>query len=180
MKKLIIIKYGELTTKKDNISFFISTLKNNIKETLENAHIEYDHGRMFIYSDDIESVIKKLKNIFGIHEINIAYEIKGNVYEDITKTLLELLKEKEFKTFKIISKRSNKNYPINSMELNQKLGSLVLKNIKDIKVDVHNPELEINVEVRNKKTYIYFDKIKGLGGYPVGTLGKATLMLSGE
>jgi len=179
MKKLIIIKYGELTTKKDNISFFISTLKNNIKETLENAHIEYDHGRMFIYSDDIESVIKKLKNIFGIHEINIAYEIKGNVYEDITKTLLELLKEKEFKTFKIISKRSNKNYPINSMELNQKLGSLVLKNIKDIKVDVHNPELEINVEVRNKKTYIYFDKIKGLGGYPVGTLGKATLMLSG-
>ncbi len=179
MKKTIIIKYGELTTKKDNISFFINILKNNIKAVLPKAHIEFDHGRMFIYEHDTDNVIEKLKNTFGIHEINIAYEIDGNNYENIEKNLLKTLENKNFKTFKIISKRSNKNFPINSMELNRKLGSLVLRNVENIKVDVHNPELEINVEVRSKKTLIYFEKIKGLGGYPVGTLGKGMLMLSG-
>lgn len=182
MEKIIIIKYGELTTKKDNINFFISTLKNNIKEMLKDFDVEinYDKGRMFIKStDNLDLIINKLKMIFGIHELNIGYELESNDFELIKSSLVELVSDKEINTFKVETKRSDKNYPINSMEVSRILGGLVLKNVKNSKVDVKMPETLINVEIRFKNSYIYFEKIEGLGGYPVGTLGKGLLMLSG-
>ena len=183
MKKIIIIKYGELSTKKDNINFFISTLKDNIKASLTglNANITYDKGRMFIESseDNYETIMSKLKKTFGIHEINIAYELENNDFENIKESLKELIQDVEINTFKVESKRSDKSYPINSMEMSRILGGVVLKNKEGVKVDVHNPEIIINVEVRFKHAYIYFEKERGLGGYPVGALGKGMLMLSG-
>ncbi len=181
MKKIIIIKYGELTTKKDNISFFINTLKDNIKKTLININheIKFDKGRMYIYTNNYDEVVKVLTNTFGIHEINIAYELDNNNLELISDNLIELLKNKEFITFKVNTKRSDKNYSLNSIDINKKLGSIILNNFKNKKVDVHNPELNINVEIRFNKSYLYFEKVKGIGGYPVGTLGKGLLMLSG-
>ena len=181
MKKVIIIKYGELTTKKANINFFIKTLKDNLTKVLEdlNCNITYDKGRMFIETECFEDTIEKLKKVFGIHEIIIGYEFNDRDIESISNNLLELLKNKTFKTFKIVSKRSDKTYPVNSMELSRKLGGVVLKNFQNVSVDVHNPELEINVEIRNNLAIIYFETVRGLGGYPVGTLGKGLLMLSG-
>ena len=183
MKKIIIIKYGELSTKKDNINFFISCLKDNIKSSLTglNANITYDKGRMFIEGpeENYEAIMAKLKKTFGIHEINIAYELENNDFENIKESLKELIKDVEFTTFKVESKRSDKSYPINSMEMSRILGGVVLKNKDGVKVDVHNPETLINVEVRFKHAYIYFEKERGLGGYPVGALGKGMLMLSG-
>ena len=182
MKKLIIIKYGELTTKKDNINFFIKTLKTNLEETLSNykCEISYDKGRMFIESDDDLEIIKdKVKNTFGIHEINIAYKLDNTDFDNIATNLLKLIEDKQFETFKVETKRSNKNYPMDSMEISRKLGGVVLKNKQGVKVDVHNPEVLINVEIRFDAAFIYFEKEKGLGGYPVGTLGKGLLMLSG-
>ena len=181
MKKLIIIKYGELTTKHDNINFFIKTLKNNIESSLSGIDnkITYDVGRMFIETDEYDEVVKKLTNTFGIHEINIAYEIDDRSLDNISKVLIELLSDKEFNTFKVVTKRSDKSYPIKSMDVSKSLGGVVLKNKKTVKVDVNNPELLINVEIRNNKAYLYFEKVEGIGGYPVGTLGKGMLMLSG-
>ena len=181
MKKLIIIKYGELTTKHDNINFFIKTLKNNIESSLSGIDnkITYDVGRMFIETDEYDEVVKKLTNTFGIHEINIAYEIDDRSLDNISKVLIELLGDKDFNTFKVITKRSDKSYPIKSMDVSRTLGGVVLKNKKTVKVDVNNPELLINVEIRNNKAYLYFEKVEGIGGYPVGTLGKGMLMLSG-
>ena len=181
MEKIIIIKYGELTTKKDNINFFINALRDNIKKSLKDIDnkIIYDHGRMFIETSDYETVLNILKKTFGIHEINIGYKLKTNSLEEINAELLNLLKDKEFKTFKVTTKRSDKSYPINSMEISRKVGGTILKNISNIEVDVHNPNLEINIEIRKNEAYIYFEKIKGIGGYPVGTLGKGLLMLSG-
>ena len=182
MKKLIIIKYGELTTKKDNINFFIKTLKTNLEETLSNykCEISYDKGRMFIESDDDLELIKdKVKNTFGIHEINIAYKLDSTDFDSLSNVLIKLIEDKEFSTFKVETKRSNKNYPMDSMEISRKLGGVVLKNKQGVKVDVHNPEVLINVEIRFDAAFIYFEKEKGLGGYPVGTLGKGLLMLSG-
>ena len=181
MKKLIIIKYGELTTKHDNINFFIKTLKNNIESSLSGIDnkITYDVGRMFIETDEYDEVVKKLTNTFGIHEINIAYEIDDRSLDNISKVLIELLSDKEFNTFKVVTKRSDKSYPIKSMDVSKSLGGDVLKNKKTVKVDVNNPELLINVEIRNNKAYLYFEKVEGIGGYPVGTLGKGMLMLSG-
>ena len=181
MEKVIIIKYGELTTKGDNINYFIKALKDNIEASLEGIDnsIKYDKGRMYVYTSDFDKVLDKLKHTFGIHEINIGYEIETIDVDEIGNNILELLKDKEFNTFKVESKRSDKEYPMTSMEISRKLGGIILKNIDNIKVDVHNPEVLINVEVRFGKSLIYFDKVKGIGGYPVGTLGKGMLMLSG-
>lgn len=183
MKKIIIIKYGELTTKKDNINFFLSTLKDNLKYSLkdEEVVIQYDKGRMFIEANEdvLERVIEKLKKTFGIHEINVGYELEDNGLENVKSCLLELIKDISINTFKVETKRSDKNYTPNSMEISRIIGGVVLKNVPNSKVDVHKPELLINVEIRAKKAYIYFDKIKGIGGYPVGVAGKGMLMLSG-
>ena len=161
-----MIKYGELTTKKDNINFFLSTLKDNLKYSLkdEEVVIQYDKGRMFIEANEdvLERVIEKLKKTFGIHEINVGYELEDNGLENVKSCLLELIKDISINTFKVETKRSDKNYTPNSMEISRIIGGVVLKNVPNSKVDVHKPELLINVEIRAKKAYIYFDKIKGI------------------
>lgn len=183
MNKLLLIKYGELSTKKDNINYFIRTLKENIEASLKGIDVEliYDKGRMFIKTneDNFDEIIDKLKHIFGIHEIVIAYELPNNDIEELKSSLVEIIKDKEIDTFKVETKRSNKNYPLTSMEISRILGGVVLKNKENVKVDVHNPNTYINIEIRLNNAYIYFDRIKGIGGYPVGSLGKGLLMLSG-
>lgn len=180
MNKLIIIKYGELTTKKDNINFFLKALKKNIEDNLDGIEhtTTYDSSRMFIKTNDFSKVISKLQNIFGIHKITVAYELSNDLIE-IKNSLIDLLKTKDFQTFKVSVKRSYKNYPGNSMELAAALGAHILKNIPNKQVDVHNPDITVNVEIRKDYSYIYFEDIKGLGGYPVGVAGKGLLMLSG-
>ena len=179
MKKLLMIKYGELTTKKDNRSFFINTLKENIENALSdlNITITSDYYRMFIETERIEESMQRLANIFGIHEIALAYfsldTSIDNIYE-LSQNLIE-----DNKTFKVETNRSDKNYPINSMEVSRKVGAYLLKNTNNLKVDVKNPEILINIEIRKEGVYAYKNGIKGKGGYPTGTLGKALLMLSG-
>ncbi len=181
MEKIITIKYGELSTKKDNRNFFIKILNNNIEKVLEDVEITYDFGRMFIIpkKDNFSLIVNKLQTIFGIHEILIAYKLEDKDLNNIKENLITLLKEKKFNTFKVEVKRSDKSYPLDSMALRKELGAYILKNIPNIKVDVNNPELLVNVEIRLKEVLIYFNGIKGLGGYPVSSLGKGILMLSG-
>ncbi len=183
MKKLIIIKYAELSTKKDNINFFIKILKQNILNKLNkyNLKIVFDRSRMYIIPDenDFLNVTNDLKKIFGIHKIIIGYEINSIDINVISDNIIELLKEKTFNNFKINTKRLNKEYYLKSPEINNLLGGNVLKNISGIKVNVIDPDLEVTVEIRNTSTYIYFDLINGLKGLPVGTSGKGLLMLSG-
>jgi len=178
MEKLILIKYGELTTKKDNRNLFINKLSENIKKILkdENIKIKKDRVRMYIYTKDIERVSKKLLKVSGLHGIVIAHKVNTNT-DDIKQAVLEILKDKTFKTFKVETKRADKSFEIKSMDFNNIIGSLVLKNF-DTKVDVHNPDITIHIEIR-ENTYIYLDEIKGIGGYPVGIQGKGLLMLSG-
>lgn len=182
MQKLIFLKYGELSTKKDNRNFFIKTLSSDIEKNIgDKLDIKYDFGRMFIIPKDnnFDLVVNKLKNIFGIHEIIIAYKLEDKELDTIKNNVIELLKDKSFKTFKVDVKRSDKKYPIDGMSLRKLLGGHILKNVENIKVDVNNPELVVNVEIRLNEVLIYFDGVKGIGGYPVGTLGKGILMLSG-
>lgn len=182
MKKVILIKYGELTTKKDNRKFFIKTLKNNILDKLNDYDIIVtdDYYRMFIEVEDgdIDSIINKLKCIFGIYEIAVCYKDEIVTEEEIKKVSLMAMKEEDFCTFKVETKRSDKSFSIKSMDMNNIIGSLILKNI-ECKVDVHNPEIILNIEIRHEGFYVYTKGIKCLGGYPVGTLGRGLLMLSG-
>lgn len=183
LKKIILIKYGELTTKKANRNLFINTLYQNIKESLKEEHINIEKTRVRMFIEPLENqsldpIIDKLTKIFGIHSIVIANKIDNNI-ESIKQNVLEITKNMEFKTFKVETKRSNKNFPIPSMEFNNIIGGLLLKNIPNIKVDVHNPDYTLKIEIRESNTYIYGKEIKGAGGYPVGVAGKGILMLSG-
>ncbi len=183
MKKVILIKYGELTTKKDNRNFFIKTLRDNIKEKLSsfNIIIKDDYYRMFIETDDdnLSKVIKILKTIFGIYEIVLTNYINNTDEESIKEECLNIMKDLSFKTFKINTNRADKNYTIKSMDMNNIIGGFILKNIPNIKVDVHNPNITLDVEIRKEGVYISNEHIKCLGGYPVGVQGKGLLMLSG-
>lgn len=181
MQKLIMLKYGELSTKKGNINLFLNTLKNNIKFKLnDHSEIKFDKGRMFIYpKSSFDEILDKLKEVFGIHEIEIAYELETNDLETIKSALKEQLSNYDFKTFKVQTKRSDKSFYLDSMAISRNIGGFILKNFSDIKVDVHNPEITVNVEIRKNASYFYFEKVAGIGGYPVGVLGKGMLMLSG-
>ena len=183
MKKVILIQYGELTTKKQNRNLFIQTLYTNIQKALgdEEVFIEKNRVRMFLIVQDesrMEAVIEKLKRVFGIHRIVIAYQSNNNI-DELKKNILQVVQNLKFATFKVETKRSNKQFPIPSMEFSSMIGGVILKNIPSVSVDVHHPDYTLKLEIREKFTYIYGEEFAGAGGYPVGVQGKGILMLSG-
>ena len=182
MKNIILIKYGELTTKKDNRKEFIRILYENLLNKVKkyDAKIIKEYSRMYIefdekYQEEIKTI---LNNTFGIHAYDFAYKVES-IEEKIKDKVLELLQQENFKTFKVVTNRREKSFPIKSMDFNNVIGWHILRNIKDIKVDVKNPDIYVNIEINKEDTYIYFNEYKGLGGYPVGVQGKGLLMLSG-
>ena len=182
MEKIILIKYGELTTKKDNRNIFISKIYEQMKELLKNYDVKIEKNRVRMYitvkDEELTEVVNIVKNIFGILRIVIAYKVKTDI-EEIEKSVLEIAKEEDFKTFKVETDRANKAFPIPSMDFSKNIGALILKNIPGKSVDVHNPDYLLKIEIRDEYTYIYKKEIDGLGGYPVGIAGKGLLMLSG-
>ena len=181
MDRVVLIKYGELTTKKGNRKFFINTLYQNLKKKLNNLDVKIsrDISRMYIeFSDnDLELVLKKLNQVFGIHTYQVAYKIETD--SEAIKNLAVTIMENKTGTFKVETKRANKNFPIQSTEFSRQLGGLILKNNSQLTVDVHNPDTTLMIEILDRYTYLYTDKYFGLGGYPVGTQPRGMLMLSG-
>ena len=181
MKNLILIKYGELTTKKDNRNLFINMLCTNISKTLKDFDYKIikNRVRMFIEinEEDTDEIIKKLQKIFGIYSIVICDKVNNNI-DEIGSKIVSILNKKNFKTFKVETNRSNKNFYLTSLEVNKEIGAYILKHMKT-SVDVHNPDILINIEIREDYTYIYLNEYKGAGGYPVGVQGRGLLMLSG-
>ena len=182
MDKVILIKYGELSTKKGNRNFFIDTLYKNIESKLENydVKIHKDRARMYIefLEKDLDFIKSVVEKTFGIHTYHIANIVHTN-NEDIQEVVLALVKEEVFSTFKIDTKRSDKSFSIHSQDYNRVLAGLLLKNIPNISVNVHNPDLLVKVEIRPTESFVYFNSYKGIGGYPVGTQPRGLLMLSG-
>ena len=148
MEKLIFIKYGELSTKKDNRKMFIKLLLKNIKQKLEGLQYEIDYttARMYIETtnEDFDEVIKRLTSVFGIHSIVICERVNTNK-EDIEQKIIEVVKKLDFKTFKVETKRSDKSFPQTSLEFSKHIGGIILKNI-NCKVDVHNPDYLLKIE----------------------------------
>ena len=181
MNRVVLIKYGELTTKKGNRKFFINTLYQNLKKKLYNLDVKIsrDISRMYIEfpDNDLELVLKKLNQVFGIHTYQVAYKIETD--SEAIKNLAVTIMENKTGTFKVETKRANKNFPIQSIEFSRQLGGLILKNNDKLTVDVHNPDTTLMIEILDRYTYLYTDKYYGLGGYPVGTQPRGMLMLSG-
>lgn len=180
----IVIRYGELSLKGRNRKIFTHQLEINVKKTLRgypNVQIETQRDRMYVKlnGENGEAVLERCTTIFGIQNMSLAIKVKNDL-EEIKEQALRILKEtKDVRTFKISTKRSNKNFPIKSQELNHILGSHLLINTEDITVDVHQPDLEITVDIRSDATYLTSTKVEGPGGLPVGSSGKGLLLLSG-
>lgn len=182
MNRVILIKYGELTTKKGNRNFFINTLYQMLLKKLKDFDVKVskDISRMYIEFNDSEitAILNRINHIFGIHTYQVA--VKVETKEDvINQAVIDYVSLRDFKTFKVEVKRSDKKFPISSMDYAKKLGGIVLKNKDNISVDVHNPDMLLKLEILERYTYIYSDTYMGLGGYPVGTQPRSMLMLSG-
>ncbi|MEI3606062.1 tRNA uracil 4-sulfurtransferase ThiI [Pseudogracilibacillus sp. SE30717A] len=180
----ILIRYGELGLKGKNIKQFILQLQKNIQQALidfPKVRVTRSQGRMFIVlnGESPEPIIDKCKNVFGIYSMSLAIKVENNEEAIKEGALSALTQSKEAKTFKVSVRRANKRFLIRSQELNRILGAHLLKNSSDYTVDVHHPDVEVKVEIREKATYITSTVIRGAGGLPVGTGGKSLLLLSG-
>ena len=180
----ILVRFGDLTLKGKNQKVFLRALYNLVAVKMKglNVEIENQHDRIFIHllEEDVNKVIERLNLVSGISSYSLVVKCSDNLL-DIKQTSLQLMKEVATKpvTFKVNTKRSNKNYPMQSMEVTKHVSGYVLANHPNLKVDVHNPEISLNIEIRKDACYLYNTEYKALGGYPVGVAGRGLLMLSG-
>ena len=180
---MIIVFFGELGTKGKNIMDFIRLLGKNTKYALRDFkslefEIKKDHIYIHLNDEDFEEVSKKLKKVAGIGSLALAKAVNKDM-ESISMEASELYKKSNKHTFKVNTKRADKEFPIHSDEVSRKVGGYILKHNPQAKVDVHHPEISVEVYIRPEAAYVYGIKIKGLGGYPLGIAGKSLCLLSG-
>ena len=178
----VLIRYGELSTKGKNRKDFIRRLDRNIRYMLRDfKDLQYKrtYDRIYIklQDEDPEQIAERLKKVFGISSFSFTERVDSDI-DAITARCLEIAKETKKKTFKMLTKRHDKTFPMVSDAVNRHIAGVILDNT-DLQVDVHNPQLLIRVEIHENDTYITSDKIPGAGGYPAGINGKVLLLLSG-
>ncbi len=183
-----LIKYAEIGVKGRNRYMFEDALVDQIRFALDKVDGEFKirktQGRIYVDAVsefDSDETVDALKRVFGISGICPMIYVEDEGFEKLSETIVDYIGNvypEKNKTFKVFARRARKNYPMSSMEINCELGGVILDAYPDMKVDVHNPEIELSVEIR-EKIYIYSETIPGPGGMPVGTGGKAMLLLSG-
>ena len=181
----IMIRYGELSTKHKNRMRFINKLRNNISDVLSiypqvKVTADRDRAHAYLNGADYTAVAESLKQVLGIQNFSPVYKVEKSV-EVLKSAVQEIMKEtyKEGMTFKITGKRSDHTFELDSRELNQTLGSAVFKAIPNVQAQMKNPDINLQVEIREEAAYISYETFRGAGGLPVGTSGKGMLMLSG-
>lgn len=187
MKEIILAKYGEIALKGENKNTFEDMLLRNIKRRLKKVgRFDYSRRQSTIYIEpsedgaDIDEAVRRLKNVFGIGAIQKCAVFPKD-FSVVVQNLGEYLADalSGAKTFKIEAKRSDKTFPMKSPEIQQQLGDAVLDAFPHLGVDVHDPEVTVRLEIRDNGAYLSAERIIGAGGMPVGSSGKALLMLSG-
>ncbi|MFD2926234.1 tRNA uracil 4-sulfurtransferase ThiI [Halobacillus naozhouensis] len=180
----ILIRYGEMFIKGKNRRKFESKLQSNLIKKLKefpSVRVSKKRERMYVLLNgtDPHPVMKKCQQVFGIHTLSFAIKVNKSEEEIKQAALYAINDAPEARTFKVSSKRADKDFPIGSQDLNHIIGGYVLSNTEGITVDVHNPDVELKVELRNGAAYITAKDYPGAGGLPVGTSGKSLLLLSG-
>ena len=188
MFKAFLIKYAEIGVKGKNRYIFedalVAAIENSLKDVDGEFKVSKTSGRIYVTTDgdyDYDETIEALKRVFGIVGICPLVQIEDKGFEDLKKQVVEYMDKMypdKNTTFKVFARRARKNYEKNSQEINMDLGEAILDAFPEIKVDVHNPKISLNVEIR-EMINIYSETIKGPGGMPIGTAGKAMLLLSG-
>ncbi|MDE7213891.1 MAG: tRNA 4-thiouridine(8) synthase ThiI [Anaeroplasmataceae bacterium] len=180
----ILVRFGDLTLKGKNQKEFLRRLYELMALKMKglNVEIENTHDRIYIHLNDVpaEEVVKRLEYVSGISSYSFVVKCSNDL-KDIKTTALELMKEIANKdiTFKVETRRANKNYPLHSMEVTKQVAGYVLANHHLLHVDVHHPEVTLHLELKGNSCYLYNTEIRAMGGYPVGVAGKGLLMLSG-
>ncbi len=187
MKEIILAKYGEIALKGLNKHTFEDTLIKNIRYGLKSiGQFGISRAQSTIYIEpktdyvDIDEAIEKLRKIFGIAKLCRVVVIEKD-WDEIAKIAPDYLEDtlSGARSFKVVAKRADKNFPMNSPQIMMELGGVLLKRYPHLKVDVHNPEIIVTVEIREKNAFIHADNIDGAGGMPIGSSGRALLLLSG-
>ena len=180
---MIMVFFGELSTKGKNIMDFIRLLGKNIRHALRNfatleVEVKKDHIYVILNQENYDDVKKVLKKVPGIGSFALAKSVENDIEKIKEEGERVYLQSKET-TFKVETKRVYKDFPMHSDEINRAVAGRILKNNPTAKVDVHTPELKIHIMVREDSTYVYAIKEKGMGGYPLGIAGKSLLLISG-
>ncbi len=187
MKEVILIKNGELALKGLNRSTFEDMLIKNMRRRLESVgKFTFNRAQSTIVAvpedeyTDLDEAVERIKKVFGIAAFSRAAAVEKD-FDIILKSAEEYLADELLgaRTFKVEAKRSDKRFPMNSPQICAELGGYLLSKFPHLSVDVHNPELTVNVEIRDTQAYIHGKQIKGAGGMPTGSAGKAALLISG-
>lgn len=185
---IFIVRCGEVALKGQNKPYFERMLVERIKKLLKKfggTRVTREGGLIFVRGDkelDPDAIMREIGKVFGVASISPAVEVESDMtaIEKAAGVYMDrLIKEKGIKTFKVDAKRADKDFPIQSPEIARKVGGAVLKHCKVLKVDVHNPEAYLFVDVRKDVSYLYQQKIPGFGGLPLGSNGKGLVLLSG-
>lgn len=187
MKEIILVKYGEMALKGQNKGTFENILLKQIKRRLQSlGSFAYSSAQSTIYIEpqeetiSLDGVITRLQKVFGIASICKACVCEKD-FDDIRSKALDYLKEtlEDAATFKVEAKRADKTFPMKSPEICRELGGILDEAFPELQVDVHDPEVTVMVDIRDTNAYVYAAKIKGAGGLPLGSSGRAMLLLSG-
>ena len=187
-EKIFIVRCGEVALKGMNKPYFERILVERIRKNLKNikgSKVSRKEGLIFVRTpleSDTKEVIAEISKVFGVSSVSPAFEVESNLDAIGLKAvefMNSMIENESVKTFKVEAKRADKNFPIKSPEIAARVGACVLKGCKVLKVDVHNPDCHLFIDLRVDKTYIYTEKINGLGGLPLGTNGRGMVLLSG-
>ena len=181
MKEIILVKYGEMALKGQNKGTFEDILFKNIKYRLKSmGKFNYSRAQSTIYIEPadesiiLEEVIDRLGKVFGIATLCKACVCEKD-FSDISTKAVEYLRDtlEDAESFKVEAKRADKTFPMKSPEICRELGGILAENYSHLTVDVHNPEITVIADIRDTNAYVYADKIRGAGGLPLGSSGKA-------
>ena len=187
-KNILIVRCGEVALKGMNKPYFERMLADRIRRNLKEfpgVEVKRQEGLIFLYAEkdlDMNGIIKQVSRVFGVASVSPAVEAPSDldaIGEEAVKYMLRLIEDRGIKTFKVEAKRADKTFPVKSPEIGRIIGAKVLIGCKVLKVDVHEPDVLLHVDVRQDRTYIYDGKIRGFGGLPLGTNGKGLVLLSG-
>lgn len=186
MERVLLIRYGEIHLKGLNRPFFERKLLDHIREAVAGteAEVRREQGRIYIWGlkeDETDAAIDRLTRVFGVHSISPAV-VADKSWDAVCKASFDLMQNrldgKENASFKVFARRSDKTFPMNSDAINKELGHELLERFPQLHVDIHTPEIKVCVEIR-EYAFLYMDEIKGAGGMPTGTAGRAALLISG-
>lgn len=187
-QNILIVRCGEVALKGMNKPYFERMLVDRIRRNLKafkGVDIKRQEGLIFVRAEkdlDIDAIIKETAKVFGVASISKAVEAEPNldaIGEAAVEYMMDLIETRGVETFKVEAKRADKNFPIKSPEIGRIIGAKVLVGCKVLKVNVHEPDVLLHVDVRHDKAYIYEGKVNGFGGLPLGTNGKGMVLLSG-